>query len=221
MKKSTRIAAALLLMLAGLGVILYPWAKAAYFEYNKNRLLAAWDTQEISVPVPVPAPTSLPATSEPVLLGNVLEEDTDPAFDLEYVKKNMLGVITIEKIKLRSPILRGDTKKNLDICICLTKDSPALGEKGNAVLAGHKSRIYGRHFSRLMEISKGDAVLLDDGNNTYTYEVYKTIRTNDQDVDAMTEADYSSIITLITCDYTQKPIGRFMVKAKLIDTAKK
>jgi sortase A len=74
----------------------------------------------------------------------------------------------------------------------------------------------GRHFNRLQELSGGEIVLISDGQKTYQYEVYEILKVTAEDVWILENIANDSILTMITCDYTQKPIGRLAVRARLI-----
>jgi len=212
---------------AGLLFASFPWLKAAYYEYNKNETLSKWDAytlltspdgEQIARGIEKPSvPDYLQMSFPPKQLDQdgVLEEDVSPKIDQNYMLANMTGTITIRSINLRSPILRGDTVHNLDLGICEVTGTVPMGSRGNYLLAGHKSRIYGRHFSRLSEVSAGDIVTVSDGLNSYRYEVYDILRVSAEDTWIMDDTA-ESIMTMITCDYTQQPIGRLAVKARLI-----
>ncbi|MDR2750394.1 MAG: class D sortase, partial [Clostridiales bacterium] len=144
----------------------------------------------------------------------IIQENTQPVYDEGTMLADMLGVVTIDKISLRSPILAGDSAANLDLGICVLKGSPEMGKLGNYILAGHKSRIYGRHFSRLSELVAGDIVNLSNGIETFKYQVVDKLHVTADDVWVLENTPDESLLTLITCDYTQKPIGRLIVRAK-------
>jgi sortase A len=224
-----RAATGSLIIILGLFIAIYPFAKSAFYEYKKDKLLKDWGAyvllngpggQQISagaeIASPVPDPFKRPTFTK-VGEDGVIEEDTQPSFDEGAMLADMLGVITIDKINLRSPILSGDSAANLDLGICVVKGSPEMGQMGNYILAGHKSRIYGRHFSRLSELAKGDIVLLSNGMETFRYEVVEKLKVTADDVWVLQNTPNERLLTLITCDYTQNPIGRLIVKAKPAD----
>lgn len=222
MKK--RVFAGALIILAGVLITVYPWLKAAYFEYNKNKALNQWEQmtalrgaekiQETPGGFSNAAEPDNSSMSDEQLDEEVWEEDTSALFNVEYVLANMAGTIKIDKIHLFYPILHGATKYNLNLTICTVAGSPEMGEEGNYCLAGHKSRIYGRQFNRLAELQKGDVVSLSDGVNSYDYVVVKTMQVSAEDTWVLDSVEGKKVLTLITCDYTVKPIGRFIVKCE-------
>lgn len=225
MKK--RVIAGSLIILVGVLIVAYPWLRAAYFEYRKNMVLDQWEQavaagqmekpQSTPVPLPTaPEPESNPLPSPPdlQLVDDVWEEDTNVPFDSAYVLENMEGILTIDKINLNYPILRGATKYHLDLTICSVAGSPEIGKEGNYCLAGHRSRIYGRQFNRLTELRDRDIVSLNDGVNRYDYAVVQTMLVSPEDTWVLDDVAGQRILTLITCDYTTKPTGRFIVKCE-------
>lgn len=228
MKKRT--IAGLLTILIGVLVAVSPWLKAAYFEYSKNKVLNQWEqlynsggmikaqetpdalsTQESDRTLPL---TQLNTQLD--LDEDTWEEDINAPFNASYVLENMEGIIEIDKINLRYPILRGATKYNLNFAICTVTGSPKMGEYGNYCLAGHKSRIYGRQFNRLMELQKGDTISLYNGVNGFNYVIVLTMKVEPDDTWVLDDVPGKKILTLITCDYTVKPTGRFIVKCEPI-----
>jgi sortase A len=145
----------------------------------------------------------------------VWEEDTSPRFTADYVLENMDGVITIEKIDLKAVILKPASKYNLDISICSVNDTGKIGAPGNFVLAGHYSRIYGRHFNRLKEVAIGDIIKVNDGYNEYNYCITEMFSVEPTDVWVIEDDGERRLITLITCDYATKPINRWIVRGEI------
>ncbi|MDR1001360.1 MAG: class D sortase [Clostridiales bacterium] len=214
------------LLIIGACAILYPFARAWYYEYKQAKLLNDFNhaallnsprgehitgSQQI---IPLDYTDSLPVKQ--LTADGVYEEDTDPGLSDEYILANAIGAIKIPSINLESIILKGDTPNNLDIGICEVEGSVGMGDAGNYILAGHKSRIKGRHFSRLHEVRLGDDIIVSDGIKTYTYRVTNIYKVLEADTWIMDDGSKPEI-TLITCDYTQNPIGRLAVRAELID----
>jgi len=210
-----RIIAAILTILAGLTIVLYPWVKAWYFNCLSYRAMRLWQERiALSGSSTPPNPPGLPAYNIGQLL---IAEDTDPIYDMDYVVNNMEGIINIDAINLHSPIFYVETKKNLDLGICRLYGSVNAGENGNYILAGHKSRIYGRHFNRLKEMSIGDKVTIQTPWQIYTYAVTDHFAVT-ADEDWVLNDDFNKIqITLITCDYDMHPIGRYVVRGELVE----
>ena len=137
--------------------MLFPWYKARRFDYIQQQALKAWEEAILSGEI-TPNITnnsngswsvSTASLGDFVNEDGVWEENINPTFNLNYLLNNTEGIITIEKINLKSVILKSATKHNLDISVCAVLSSRTMGQTGNYVLAGHYSRIYGRHFNRI------------------------------------------------------------------------
>ncbi len=214
---------AIILIIAGVIVIAYPWVRALYFNSIQTQVMQLWLESVADGTLATPSPQDSNAQYDPSN-GNVIEdqngiwiEDVNPIIDLEYMKNNMEGIITIDKINLKTPILKGATKRNLDISICSVTHTGEMGEIGNYVLAGHKSRIYGRHFNRLLEVSKGDLILVENGIEKFEYAVDEVFSIDPSETWVLGYESDKKIITLITCDYRTDPVGRFIVRGTLIE----
>src|SRR5690606_19123135 len=91
--------------------------------------------------------SSVEMNTDNLALGNGEE-----SFDNENIENNldlMEGVIHIEKINLRDPIVQGTSNQVLDIAIGSMFNERKPGETGNYVLAGHRSFKEGKQFRHL------------------------------------------------------------------------
>ena len=131
-------------------------------------------------------------------------------------KSGVLGVIEINKINLRLPILIGASKSNLDLASGLLKGTSLPGTQGNSAIAAHRSRSYGAMFNRLDEIGAGDVVTVKDKKGTYQYKVYETLVVEPQNVSVLNSNGDEKTLTLITCTPIDTATHRLIVKAKML-----
>ncbi|MCL2775361.1 MAG: class D sortase [Oscillospiraceae bacterium] len=230
--KKLAITLAVLIILTGFGIAVYPYAKTLYYEYQQRDLMNKWqlkiagigyqnsnkDSQN-SQTVPV-SETSANSGVNGVNGGDlnddgVLEGDVNAPFNVTYALNNMVGTLKIPSIDFTSPILKGDTPDNLNIGVCEVAGSTTMGGIGNYIIAGHYSKIRGRHFNRLPEIQIGASVFISDGFNTYEYKVYEILHVKAGDAPAISSDLKERTATLITCDYAVNPIGRVIVKCEM------
>lgn len=127
-----------------------------------------------------------------------------------YENRKIIAIITIDKIGLKSPILREETEENLKIApVKFSGVNP--NEVGNFCIAGHN---YGndRHFGKLSALTNGDIVKIKDAKgNNLEYKVYSTKIVNENDLSCISQAtDGKKEITLITC--TKRSNERLAVK---------
>ena len=113
---------------------------------------------------------------------------------------NVIGLIEIEALDLKYPIVEGADSKQLAYGIGHISDTAAVGSTGNCVLAGHRGSRYGTYFKYLNRLSEGDTVkITDKGGNIHQYEVvsWEVVGPYDNSVKAQgTETE----LTLLTCE---------------------
>lgn len=68
---------------------------------------------------------------------------------------NVIGLIEIEALDLKYPIVEGADSKQLAYGIGHISDTAAVGSMGNCVLAGHRGSRYGTYFKYLNRLSEG------------------------------------------------------------------
>ena len=113
---------------------------------------------------------------------------------------NVIGLIEIEALDLKYPIVEGADSKQLAYGIGHISDTAAVGSMGNCVLAGHRGSRYGTYFKYLNRLSEGDTVkVMDKAGNVYLYEVvsWEVVGPYDNSVKAQGE---ETELTLLTCE---------------------
>lgn len=113
---------------------------------------------------------------------------------------DVIGLIEIEALGLKYPILEGADSKQLAYGIGHIPGTAAIGDKGNCVLAGHRGSRYGTYFKYLDRLSAGDMVkITDKEGRVYQYEVvsWEVVGAYDNSVKAQGE---ETELTLLTCE---------------------
>ena len=113
---------------------------------------------------------------------------------------DVIGLIEIETLELKYPIVEGADSKQLAYGIGHISDTAAIGSKGNCVLAGHRGSRYGTYFKYLNRLSEGDVVkITDKEGNVHQYEVvsWEVVEPYDNSVKAQGE---KTELTLLTCE---------------------
>ena len=113
---------------------------------------------------------------------------------------DVIGLIEIEALDLKYPIVEGAGSKQLAYGIGHIPDTAAVGSVGNCVLAGHRGSRYGTYFKFLNKLSEGDTVkITDKGGNVHQYEVvsWEVVGPYDNSVKAQGE---ETELTLLTCE---------------------
>ena len=113
---------------------------------------------------------------------------------------DVIGLIEIEALDLKYPIVEGADSKQLAYGIGHISGTAAVGSTGNCVLAGHRGSRYGTYFKYLNRLSEGDTVkITDKDGNIHQYEVvsWEVVEPYDNSVKAQgTETE----LTLLTCE---------------------
>lgn len=197
-----------LLILTGLCLVAYPMVRERYFDYRQQGLMTAWaESREVAV---LPEAGEEEDQAEPAPVG-----DPDSSRE-KYIQENMEGVLAIQKIGLKMPVLKKDTKKNLNISIAHVAGTAGPGEVGNYVIAGHRMRSYGRHFNRLHELREGDDIQFIGPHHTYLYRVFEVLVIEPEETWVLEPEEGERLITLVTCDYSRKPWLRLVVRGRLV-----
>ena len=113
---------------------------------------------------------------------------------------DVIGLIEIEALELKYPIVEGADSKQLAYGIGHIPGTAAIGSIGNCVLAGHRGSRYGTYFKYLGRLSAGDTVkVMDKEGNVYLYEVvsWEVVGPYDNSVKAQGE---ETELTLLTCE---------------------
>jgi len=192
---------ALLIIVIGIGIVCYPTARDLYYNYQQKKIMEAWlaGLEQLE--------------REPV--EPVQESEEEPAKAVLDLSKEMEGLLIIEKINLRVPILPGVNKRNLDLAVASLENTAKAGEVGNYVIAGHNSRTYGLLFNRLDELDIGDRIVVQTKDQEYVYYVIETMIVQEDDVHVLRPDGERRLITLVTCDYGTKPYRRLIVKGEM------
>lgn len=113
---------------------------------------------------------------------------------------DVIGLIEIEALELKYPVVEGADSKQLAYGIGHIPDTAAIGSIGNCVLAGHRGSRYGTYFKYLNRLSAGDTVkVMDKEGNVYLYEVvsWEVVGPYDNSVKAQ---GVETELTLLTCE---------------------
>ncbi len=204
-----------LIILIGIGLLCYPWLAERYDTYQQQRLAEAWQSLSLAEDNQATPPADHSEADEVEEQARRAEElQREEALQREvYIKKNLDGMLKIDKINLNLPILRGPSEKNLKISVASMTGK--AGEQGNYAIAGHRNRTYGRNFNRLDEVVVGDTIEVNAGPSQFTYTVTEKLYVKPEEVWVLNSVPGKKEITLITCHPMVKPTHRLIIKGKL------
>ncbi|WP_236335896.1 class D sortase [Paenibacillus auburnensis] len=209
-----------LIILAGILVMLYPRANEWYNDRQQDKLLKEAE-QAYSEMVPTSQPDLEKPYAEVTQLLTEESADEEPVHPSAQpspeikVGGKIIGIIQIDRIDLKLPVLEGATKSNMKHAAAHMKETAPLGEVGNAAIAAHRSRTTGRLFNRLNEVKIGDTISIKTSTEEYQYKVYDISVVEPTDVSVLNGDNMNKILTLITCDPLVNPTHRLIIHAKL------
>lgn len=129
------------------------------------------------------------------------------------------GILSIPKIDARLPVTAGVSEEQLKISEGWVMQTAMIGSVGNAVIAGHRSYTYGKHFNRLGELKTGDAVFYTAADGTemcFTVSEILTVLPDDPAVFAA-PPEGASQLTLYTCTPVKAATHRLLVRALRVE----
>lgn len=159
------------------------------------------------------SPTSLPSAKPAQALGMQAAPKPTP------LPKNVEGVLRIDKINLKLPILTDATVKNLKVSVASIANTGKPGEVGNYAIAGHRNLTYGKNFNRLDEVDLGDIIQVETGSKQFKYIVEDKQYVLPTDVSVLKGNGKDTEITLITCDPMDNPTHRLIIKGKIAEAS--
>lgn len=125
---------------------------------------------------------------------------------------NVIGIIEIESIGIRYPVIEGTGNAALNAGIGHITETAGIGEQGNCVLCGHNGSRYGTFFTPLCQVKTGDVVsVMDDSGEVHLYEVEETFVINPYDNSIKTQSEEKEL-TLFTC--ANKGTMRFVARCR-------
>lgn len=130
-----------------------------------------------------------------------------------------IGILRISKINMKLPIVAGVSEEQLKTTAGWVTQTAPIGEIGNAVIAGHRSYTYGRHFNRLGELDIGDFIEYDTINGipmTFKVTTILTVEPDDPVIFEHTPVGTAQL-TLCTCTPISTGTHRLIIRAERMD----
>jgi sortase A len=124
-----------------------------------------------------------------------------------------IGRLTIPRLHLRAMVREGAGEATLAVALGHIPGTALPGQPGNIGIAGHRDTL----FRALRTIAKGDTIVLQTTQRSYSYSVEELSIVKPQDVAVLASRSYPEI-TLVTCYpfyYVGPAPERFIVRARL------
>lgn len=131
----------------------------------------------------------------------------------------LLGWVKVPKLEVSVNLLEGTGTQELLVGAGHVRSTPAVGAKGNCVIAGHRVTRVMHPFRHLDKMKEGDLVVLENDMHTYTYSAVGTPfavkNTENWVMGEVKEIDYC--LTIVTCHPVGSARERLILRCKLID----
>jgi len=234
MKRVIGLILALLLLIGGIGTLLYPRIQQELYEREAQRVIAAFNAR-LDVHRAESADGSLDWLYELIRAYNEELYQTgqvhlaDP-FSLEQIgfslrqfgfDEEMIGFIEIPRINSELPIYLGASDANLARGAAhLTHTSlPIGGSNTNAVIAAHSGWTRARFFSAITELRHGDDIFIHNFRETLHYQVVETLVIMPNDIEQIVIQPERDLVTLLTCYQRVRGVWqrRYLVFAERVE----
>lgn len=210
------------LIIIGLAIILYPLGRNMYADYQQRQLLKEWDrVSQVLMEEESEDKHNDRLDEEEDDLERIRRLEAEEKERQAYIAQNLEGLLIIDKINLRLPILTGTSARNLLISAASLENTAKAGEVGNYVITGHRNYGYGMHFNRLDELDVGDLMTVEARNSLFIYEVREKLYVEPEDVWVLQGKQEDAEITLITCHPERNPTQRLIIKGILSHSLEK
>lgn len=123
----------ILLVLLGILIISFPFLRETYYDWRQTRVMN--DLEQLQNGL-----SKLNHSFEQGIQDAVsAEPTTDNTGTVQEVSSDTLGVLSIDKIDVRLPILEGATEANMKVAATHLVETTSIGNKGNAAIAAHRA----------------------------------------------------------------------------------
>lgn len=208
MRKKLSTILLFVILLAGLGIMLYPMVSDYWNSFHASRAIAGYaesisqideDTFREMLTAANEYNAGLAAKGNPWQISPEELETYEGL--LNYTGNGIMGYIEIPKISCALPIYHGTSEAVLQIAVGHIEGSslPVGGPSTHAVLSGHRGLPSAKLFSDLDELSEGDIFMLQVLNEVLTYEVDQIRTVLPTEMDDLRIAQGRDFCTLVTC----------------------
>ncbi|WP_341979175.1 class D sortase [Rossellomorea oryzaecorticis] len=142
--------------------------------------------------------------------------ETTNAVSYHYSKGDVVGILTIPKLKKELPIIEGTEEEELEKGVGHYSETNLPGQKNRIFLAGHRDTV----FKSMGEIEKGDTLSIQMESGTHQYEVFETFIVKETDLSVLQPTSPEEILTLSTCypfEYLSSTEERYIINARRIN----
>lgn len=216
MKKKAITIAVCIMFLAGLSLLLYPFAANQWNNYRQSKLITTYDeavaqmeeSGRVYYEMEWTRAQNYNDALSPYILPDsfstaAVPEEGDEAYlsCLNLAEDGMMGYVEIPVIGVKIPIYHTTSEEVLQKAAGHLAGSslPVGGEGTHAVISAHRGLPSAALFTDLDKLEEGDYFLLSVLDDTLYYQVDKTTVVEPTDTTALAAEEGQDLVTLLTC----------------------
>lgn len=227
-KKSFSTIILVIILLLGLGIMLYPMVSDYWNSFHQTRAIANYeaavqeldeaDYEEIFAKAEA-YNQNLRQLRFPFSEYEELEEEYRDCLDV--AGNGIIGYITIDKIGVQLPIYHGTGEAILNVAVGHLEGSslPIGGESRHSVLSAHRGLPSAKLFTDLDKLEAGDVFTLTVLDRLLTYEVDQILIVEPDQIDALYMEEGTDYCTLQTCTPYGINTHRLLVRGHRVENA--
>ena len=227
-KKSSKIVI-ILIFLAGLSLLLYPFIANQWNNHRQKQLIGNYESvisdKEAAGNIDYAAEMKKAEAYNDALLPSILPDsfavadastETDSSYEdsLNIAGDGMMGIVEVPKIAIKLPIYHGTGDEVLQKAAghLEGRSLPIGGESTHAVISAHRGLPSASLFTDLDQLEIGDHFLIHVLDETLCYEVDQILVVDPEDTSALAVEDGEDLVTLLTCTPYGVNTQRLMVR---------
>lgn len=194
---------AMLLLVVGVGVALYPFYSGALNTMLDRARVAQVDRENQATAKQQRAAL---AKTNAMLKKNGLHADADPFSGLSKkqkvnLHKDQIGSLTVPKLKLTVPVFKTLIDETLAIGAAVVPgtDMPIGGLNTHTVIAGHRGLVDRRLFRDLNHLKRGNLFVFKVAGRHLAYRVFRIQVVKPSDTEILRHEPGQDLATLVTC----------------------
>ena len=216
MKKKASTIIFVMIFLAGLSLLLYPFVANEWNNYRQKRLISTYESQvselEAEGAIDYEAEWKRAEAYNKALLPSILpdsfaiasaadEPDKEYMSCLNITDDGMMGIVEIPKINIKLPIYHTTDEDVLVKAAGHLEGSslPIGGENSHAVISAHRGLPSAALFTDLDKLKEGDHFLIHVLDDTLCYEVDQISVVEPEETASLAVEDGEDLVTLLTC----------------------
>lgn len=208
--------AMILLFLAGLSLLLYPFVANQWNNYRQQRLISSYEDtvarKEEAGEIDYDAEWAKAQAYNEALLPSILpdsfavaeasdEPDEEYMSCLNLAGDGMMGMVEIPKIDVNLPVYHTTSEEVLEKAAGHLEGSslPVGGESTHAVISAHRGLPSAALFTDLDQLEEGDHFLLHVLDDTLCYQVDQILVVEPEETESLAVEEGKDLVTLLTC----------------------